>query len=196
MSVKKDKSGQVFGQWTVLKRHVGTMWKCRCTCGTIKSVSGTSLKLGKSKSCGCTQYDVHIKHGMEGTPTYNTWGHMLTRCRNPKHKQYAQYGGRGIKVCREWHSFESFFRDMGEKPEGLSLDRINNDDGYYKENCRWATLRQQVGNQQRSLRFEWNGKVQTLSDLAHEHNIPRQRVAQRLEAGWSLEKALTTPVKK
>jgi hypothetical protein len=88
-----------------------------------------------------------IKHGMEGTREYRCWAHMKERCMNPKHKQYSDYGGRGITVCLEWQqSFEAFYADMGPMPSNLTLERLNNDKGYLKENCAWATRKQQAQN--------------------------------------------------
>lgn len=197
MAAYRDLTGEKFGRWTVLKfvtKKAGYqefVWRCRCECGAVANVNGSTLKGGRSKSCGCYSVDRVRTHGMEGTPTYNVWGHMLSRCRNERHKQYDRYGGRGIKVCKRWHKFENFFADMGEKPPGLSLDRVDNDGDYKKSNCRWATPRQQLGNQERSLRFEWNGKMQTLSDLAREHGISRRKVYQRILKGWTLKDALT-----
>lgn len=186
-----DRSGEVFGRWTVLRRAGAGMWRCRCSCGTEKFIQVTTLVRGTSKSCGCYSADLHRKHGMEGTSTYNAWAHMLARCRNPKTQSYERWGGRGIKVCKEWHAFEAFFADMGKKPKNKSLDRIDNDGNYEPGNCRWATQRTQSGNQEKSLRYEWNGQTRTLSDLAHEHGMQRRRVYQRLLAGWTLKDALT-----
>lgn len=195
-----ESAGTRFDRWVVLGRSKngprGEIYlDCKCDCGTRRRVLAATLRRGSSRSCGCISVERVFKHGMEGTPTYNSWAHMLTRCNNAKHKQYDRYGGRGIKVCKRWHSFENFYADMGAKPDGLSLDRIDNDGDYKKSNCRWATVRQQVGNQERSLRYEWNGKTRTLSDLAHEHGIARKRVYQRLLAGWSLRDALQTEVR-
>lgn len=197
----RDFAGKQINRWFVIRKldergaHGEVYWLCQCQCGTKRKVLSNTLALGTSKSCGCYSVDKGYKHGMEGTPTYNCWAHMLTRCNNSNHKQYDRYGGRGIKVCKSWHTFTNFYADMGEKPDGLSLDRIDNDGGYNKKNCRWATKRQQVGNQSRSLRFEWNGKLRTLSDLAHEHGMNRRRVYQRLLAGWTLADALKTKVR-
>lgn len=186
-----DRTGQKFGRWTVLSRCGAGMWKCRCECGAERNIQVSTLTRGTSKSCGCLSAERSRKHGMDGTPTYNAWAHMLARCRNPKTQGFARWGGRGITVCERWLSFENFFADMGKKPSGKSLDRIDNDGNYEPGNCRWATRRAQSGNQERSLRFEWNGQKRTLSDLAHEHKVPRRKVYQRLLSGWTLQEALT-----
>ena len=185
-----DIVGKKFGRWVVVSRFAGAMWLCRCECGTEKPVTGSSLKRGASKSCGCYSRDITRKHGMEGTPTYNVWAHMLSRCRNQSHKQYADYGGRGITVCDDWLSFPQFLADMGKKPRGKSLDRIDNDGPYAPGNCRWATYKEQLRNQRRSSRVEFRGTVVSVADLAERHGITPKRLRDRLKAGMSVEDAL------
>lgn len=187
-----DRTGQIFGQWTVLRRHGGSVWWCQCACGTKKAVSGSTLTMGTSKSCGCTQHDVHRKHGMEGTPTYNAWAHMLYRCRNPNAQGYESYGGRGIKVCKRWVKFENFYADMGEKPDGLSIDREDNDGDYKPSNCRWATVRQQIRNRQGSPRHIWNGEMLSLADITEKVGVvPWRKAYERMRQGWTLQDAVT-----
>ena len=184
-----DISGNKYGYWLVLYRSNGARWLCKCVCGKEKIVQGSSLKLGVTKSCGCMK--LNRTHGMEGTPTYNSWAHMLTRCRNEKHKQYPQYGGRGIKVCERWLSFENFYEDMGEKPEGMSIDRIDNEGDYRKDNCRWASQKTQVRNRRNSPTYEWNGEKKSLAELAEMHGLKWRRVYERIRNGWTLERALS-----
>lgn len=191
----RDITNNKFGRWTVIK-HIGSkyseqIWLCRCDCGTEREVIGGTLKTGRSKSCGCYSADVTRTHGMEGTPTYNSWAHMLTRCRNEKHKQYPQYGGRGIKVCERWLSFENFYADMGKKPEGMSINRIDNDGHYSPENCRWASQKTQVRNRRNSPTYEWNGEKKSLAELAEMHGLKWRRVYERIRNGWTLERALS-----
>jgi hypothetical protein len=133
---------------------------------------------------------------MEGTPTYNTWGHMLSRFRNEKHLQYNDYGGRGITVCESWHKFESFLADMGEKPEGMSLDRVDNDQGYFKENCRWADSKTQIRNRRVSPMVEWEGKQVNIAELCEIKGIKWRMVYERMRSGWTIERAINTPSRK
>jgi hypothetical protein len=156
-----DLTAQRFGRLVVERRidndkHGGTRWMCMCDCGKISVCLPSNLRGGRSKSCGCLNKEVAVKtrttHNMSGTKEYVTWRNMKTRCENPNSTAYKYYGGRGITICKEWlDSFEAFYRDMGDKPEGLSIDRIDNDGGYSPDNCRWATQSEQCFNQRRSL---------------------------------------------
>lgn len=150
-----DLAGEKFGRWTVLSigekmgKHYG--WNCICGCGTPRLVSGPSLRTGITTSCGCRRIEVSKKtfktHGMAGTKLNRVWSGMKARCSNPKHESYANYGGRGIKVCNRWQSFDNFLADMGETyRDGLSIDRVDNDGDYEPNNCRWATLAEQATN--------------------------------------------------
>ena len=140
-----------FGRWTVVeeaKEKVGNRlaYKCECECGNIRIVSGKNLRSGDTKSCGCLAKERVTKHGMHGTPEYRVWGQMIQRCGNPNNERYANYGGRGIKVCDRWKNFENFFTDMGTRKKGLTIERKNNDLGYFLENCCWATRKIQARN--------------------------------------------------
>lgn len=149
---KIDMVGLVFERLTVLEeikernKHGHIMYMCICTCGNYVKVLGASLRSSSSKSCGCLQREVALKHGKFGSKVYMAWQQMKDRCFNPKNKRYRDYGGRGITVCSEWLKFENFYSDMGDKPEGLSLDRINNNGNYNKENCKWSTPKEQANN--------------------------------------------------
>jgi hypothetical protein len=129
------------------------------------------------------------------TPTYHVWQSMRARCHQPGHKFYARYGGRGITICARWDTFANFLADMGERPDGLSLDRINNDGPYSPENCRWATASQQNSNQaRRGTRYELNGESRTLTEWAAHIGMRRATLLNRIEAGWPFDEAISTPV--
>lgn len=139
--------------------------------------------------------EVYCKHGMEGTKTYNCWVMMKQRCKNPKCQFYPDYGGRGISYCEEWEKFENFYKDMGDKPKGYSLDRIDVNGNYYKENCRWATNSQQANNKRTSRKITYGKKTMTISEWASSLKINPQTLRSRFDrGGWSVEEALTIPV--
>jgi len=129
-----------------------------------------------------------------GSPTYATWFNMKTRCRNKNNDSYQSYGKRGIRVCEEWANFSNFLRDMGEKPAEKSLDRVNNNGNYCKENCRWATAKEQANNTRNidnACKFILNNEMLTINQLAQKFNIKRTTLGMRLlKYGWSLEKSL------
>jgi hypothetical protein len=148
--------GQRFGILTVVGQAKsvarpngkGTRAKtiCRCDCGNTIEVYSSNLKGGNTGSCGCTK----VRHGQTKTITYKTWDNMIQRCTNPYHDSYQYYGARGITVCSRWReSFIAFMEDMGEKPEGLSIDRIDNEGNYEKDNCRWTTWSVQMKNRRK-----------------------------------------------
>jgi hypothetical protein len=154
-----DIEGQRFGMWTVkefveVDNHRMAKWKCICDCGNVGIVSTNSLRTNNSTNCGCRQATTtclqFTKHGKYKTAEYQAWASMKQRCNNKKNPQYPNYGGRGIKVCEQWNTFETFYSDMGKRPDGLSIDRINNDGDYEPSNCRWATIIEQNNNQRRS----------------------------------------------
>lgn len=144
----KDLTGKRFGQLVAVEMldrsdHYGRWWRCLCDCGGEKEVQAYILNRGSVTSCGCTHHDGHIEalttHGMTGTPTWNSWAAMKNRCHTKTSKDWRNYGERGIYVCDAWRdSFQAFLDDMGERPEGTTLDRIDVDRGYEPGNCRWA----------------------------------------------------------
>jgi hypothetical protein len=154
---KENILGQVFGKWTVICEAIPenghTRWICQCECGLKNWVYTNALKKGTSKGClKCSKGST--KHNMSHTKTYSTWVQMIERCHNQEHPFYKWYGERGIYVCKEWiKSFSNFLKDMGEKPEGLTLDRIDNESGYHKDNCRWTTRKEQQRNRRNSIKI-------------------------------------------
>ena len=152
MPKKIDMIGKRFGRLLVIeeskiRKSHDKIWLCKCDCGTSTIVRGTHLRNGFIRSCGCYSREVSTKHGMHGTPIYVVWGDMIQRCTNPKQTGYSNYGGRGICVCDRWLDFAKFFADMGERPKGLTIERKNNELGYFKENCCWASYQAQGRNQ-------------------------------------------------
>lgn len=189
-----------FGRLTVIgylgnNSNKHPVWLCRCECGNQKAVTSSGLVTGKTRSCGCYHYK--RKHGLAGTPEHKTWHRLISRCTNKRNPSYANYGGRGIKVCDRWrHSFENFYSDMGLRPgSGYSLDRINNDGDYEPGNCRWATASEQANNRSDTVTVTFNDRCQSIAQWAREIDVPSHLIYGRLRRGWSVERALTQPHK-
>lgn len=157
--MKVDYTGQRFGRLLVTEKASrktksgNSIWLCLCDCGKKKEVVSSCLRSGDTTSCGCLQRELMSartrKHGHsvgKTSATYNSWASMVFRCANPNYYQFDNYGGRGISVAPEWLDFVQFLADMGERPSGKTLDRVDNEKGYFKGNCRWATPKEQAAN--------------------------------------------------
>jgi hypothetical protein len=200
----QDLTGQVFGRLTAIQRAANadsgkTRWDARCVCGAETVVFGEALKSGNTQSCGCLAQEslsARVTHGRTETTEYVAWRSMLSRCLNPKVEEYPNYGGRGIQVCDRWASFEAFFADMGERPtDGHSLDRKDVNGNYEPGNCRWATSREQAENTRANRVLDHDGESLCLSAWARRTGIAERTIATRLDLGWSVAEALTTPVR-
>jgi len=191
----KDLTGSVFGQWTVVSykekdKHNKRKWLCKCSCGDDYIVAEGDLKQGKSTQCKkCSRKKKGELYW--NNPLYSTYCGMKQRCNDKNSQAYENYGGRGIKVCERWNKrkgFDNFLKDMGECPEGYTLDRIDNDGNYEPNNCRWADKNVQANNKRKNIEFK--GKFyKSLGELADTHNINRNTFYWRLSNGWSIEKA-------
>lgn len=197
-----DLTGRRFGRLLVVSKapastafaNTSARWECRCDCGSAVVVFSAALRRGATKSCGCLDLEVKTKHGMYGTPTYRSWRSMIDRCANPRTPNYHLYGGRGIAVCAEWESFELFLRDMGERPKGTSLDRIDSDGPYSPENCRWATANQQQRNKRNNHLLTVDGETRCIAEWAEITGIQKVTIKARIRSGWSHREAVLKPV--
>lgn len=186
-----------FGSWNVEgeifikdgKKRVN----CVCDCGTKRIVDWGRLIHGHTRSCGCKANGK--THGMSKTKTHIVWKSMRNRCNGPSQDSYHLYGGRGIRVCERWDSFENFLSDMGECPQGYSLDRINVNGNYEPDNCRWIPLKRQAHNTRRSRVLRFSGEDLTMADWSEKLGISTMLIWWRLNKGWSVDRALGTPVR-
>lgn len=210
MKQYEDLTGKRFGRWTVLYEGepiIGSgnrrlrRWICRCDCGSERLVRELNLKQGKSSSCGCYHSDlmhevgkVNTTHGMSETRLYRIYKHMICRCNNPNDIRYDIYGGRGIRVCDEWSSFEVFaeWAIANGYRDDLSIDRIDVNGNYSPDNCKWSSDQEQASNRRSNILIEYNGKTQNIAYWANEVGMPYKKLWKRIKNGWSTEKALTT----
>lgn len=196
MSKEDDISGQSFSNWTALcKSPQPRKWVFQCKCGKISHLFKHHVKYGKSKSCGClTDYSQISKtHGMRKSSEYTVWSGMKDRCLNPRSISYNNYGGRGIAVCERWLSFKNFYEDMGDRPEGMSIDRIDADGNYEPSNCRWSDAATQSANTSKSLLIEINGISKRLPFWCKENGISNRVATDRIRKGWDPVKAVSFP---
>jgi hypothetical protein len=173
-------------------------YKCQCLCGRVQEKSKSSLRTNPNTQCRvCASIAAAQKRCAEKAaqpPEYHVWRNMMERCNNTQHQAYSNYGGRGITVCKRWHSFDKFYSDMGERPPERSLERINNDRGYSPANCKWATSTEQQRNRRSARYLTANGKTQLMVDWARELGVSSTVIWLRLEKyGWSVQDACTTP---
>jgi hypothetical protein len=208
----KDRTGQKYGAWTVLglvalrqrEPFVPFLWRCRCDCGTERTVSGSNLASGASKSCGCRigQVPANAMHGASGSAMYQIWCGIKARCNNPKHVSFSNYGGRGIAICLRWmegdgerSGFECFAEDMGPRPSSLhSVERRDNNGDYSPDNCIWATKADQSRNRRANHRVMLHEREMCLFDALRTIGLSDTTYYRRIARGWSEHRALHEPV--
>jgi hypothetical protein len=211
MSKRLNLVGQKFGRLTV-QEFVGVVkrtsrWSCLCDCGNTIETRGPDLKNGNTKSCGCymldrvketqTRHGQCLRNGIE-TRTHLAWAEMQRRCYDAGRECYKNYGGRGIKVCERWlgkEGFKNFYEDMGDCPEGMQLERKDNDGDYTPDNCRWATSMEQANNRRSSRWAVLKGERKTIAQWSRDTGIGSSTLLHRLNIGWGDERALTTPLR-
>lgn len=206
MGIFRDKTGLLYGRLTVLSfagfdRNRHSLWECLCICGKKTVVTSCNLVSGEVRSCGCGEAESrHLSathghtRGKKSTPEYRSWLAMRTRCENSNRNTWNRYGGRGIKVCEQWAAFEVFLKDMGPRPKGTSLERIDNDGDYEQNNCRWATQIEQTANTSRNIFLTLDGETHWLSEWARRIGLGEATLRARLRRGWSAMEALTLPI--
>lgn len=194
-----------FGRLTVLSQATRInkkvpRWHCMCSCGKSTVVEGKNLRGELISSCGCLSSEKKSQrsrtHGKTNTAEYKTWCGIKRRCYNPNDSHYHLYGGRGIAMSEEWRlSFAAFLRDMGARPSAdYSIERIDPDGIYSADNCKWLLNSQQANNKRNSIRLTLNGQTQTLADWSRSTGIPYRSLQARLKNGWTVERALLTPL--
>ncbi len=191
--------GQTIDQITIketVKHNGRTAYKCVCSCGKECIKESTQLSRLNCRCVDCGNIASGLKRRKtfeyQGTPEYRTWSNMKNRCTNPKYELYHRYGGRGITVCDEWvNSFETFLKDMGKKPSKQhSIDRINNDLGYSKDNCKWSTKTEQANNTKNAIIVEIDGVIKPLSYWCKEKNLNKSTILMRISRGVSPQDAI------
>lgn len=196
----KDIINQKFGKLTAIEhrgftKYGNALWQCGCECGNKVISSSGHLTSGHTQSCGCLMIDrikeASTTHGMTHTAIYRLWCTMHDRCYNKNCKKYKDYGARGIVVCERWHDVKNFVEDMGERPQGKTLNRINNDGNYEPTNCEWATPLEQANNKRNNRWITYNGETLTVAQWGRKAGINPAAIIKRLFRGWSIKKALT-----
>lgn len=192
-----DYTGMGFGRVTITRKDKDRRWFGLCSCGSPeKSFLIANLVNGTTESCGCGRMTHCLSKKQKAS--YNVWFNMIDRCHNSRHPYFHRYGGRGISVDPRWVKFENFFEDMGPQPAGYTLERKKNNLGYSKENCTWDTRKAQANNRSSNRLLTLDGETMNVKQWAN--HLPQLQgkdyvVCKLLAAGWSVEKALRTPVR-
>ena len=193
---KLKQVGRCFRAGNNVKRSA--VFECSCS-GKRIILTVSNVRSGHTTSCGCAGEEARTTntrtHGMSDTRMYRIHAAMIRRCMNKHIKEYSNYGGRGITVCDRWKSFEAFIEDMGEAPEGATLDRIDVNGNYCPENCRWATMTTQQRNRRNNRLLTFDGITMCSAEWAEEVGISQSAISLRLQRGWSVERTLTEPLR-
>lgn len=176
------------------KRNSHKYWLAVCDCGVSKAVDVYNVRTGLVKSCGCLAIESHVKHHSYKSRIYKIWHGMKQRCLNPNNPRWMSYGGRGIKICKEWMVFDNFLKDMGFPPDDKTLDRLDNDDHYRPSNCRWATRIEQQNNMRSNHLITYQGQTKNITQWATHLCINKSTLAKRFGRGWPVNRALSTKV--
>lgn len=200
MKKKIDLTGKEFGRLVVVfwcgKNKFGhLLWLCKCSCGGKIVTTSSHLLSGDTKSCGCLLKEFKVTHGMSTSETYNTWEKMKGRCNNLNDDRYKDYGGRGIKICKKWHKFEGFLEDMGRRPSGMTIDRVDNDGNYEKKNCIWATPKKQSRNKRNNRMIKYRGETRCLISWAESLGINYDTLRKRIDRGYGITRAFNEIVR-
>lgn len=206
-----DLIGKKFGKLVVLS-YVGVnqnkkrTWLCECECGNTKVVRGNDLQTGNTQSCGCIHSNqvaermrktrIYKERNITKTRFYSIWHGMIRRCHNPNYREFKYYGGRGIKVCDKWRKFKNFYDDMlGTYNDTLTIERLDVNGDYCKENCVWATCEEQANNRRGNVFITVDGVTDTVSRTCKRYNVNYPTISARIRNGWEPEKAIKTPIK-
>lgn len=178
----------------VAKSNISRRWVCDCSCGNKIVVAATDLKKGQKYCKNCAPKG-RPSHGLSHLPEFAIWSSMKQRCNNKNSNAYHNYGGRGISYSQRWEHFEVFLEDMGRRPtKNHTLERKNNNGNYEKDNCKWATRKEQARNYRHNNILEFNGEKRCISEWAEIYGLKHDTIATRLRIGWSIEKAITTKI--
>lgn len=204
----QDHTGERFNHLTALEcvgraNDGNPIWLCRCDCGNLHKATARNLVHGKVMSCGCINHLGHRTHGQAHTRLYNVWNGMRQRCSNPNNGEWHNYGGRGIKVCKEWNEYESFRKwalsngyDEDAEYGKCSIDRIDTDGNYEPSNCRWVDYKVQGNNRRGCTSITADGKTQTIAEWARENGLNPSTIRSRIRSGWEPARAVTQRIRR
>jgi hypothetical protein len=189
----KDISKKQFGRLVAIEYSGRSSWRCMCDCGAVTTVATSNLTSGNTTSCGCALRESRFSHGMSKHRMHSVWRSMRARCNNPNDPSYRNYGGRGVRVCERWADFASFIADMGMRPSGYDIDRIDNDGNYEPGNCRWVTREVNLNNTRNNRNVTWKGETLSVAMWARRLGMNERTLSNRISRGWSMEQAMTAP---